>query len=268
MSSYRPSFERLFLDYLKHREGQSETTLEACRHWLNVFADCCRDQGLDSPLGVAPRHLEEFRLRLTWTVSARTRRFYSPNTIDQALRMVRSWLRWAFARGWLELDPTRDLVLGRPPQPPQQVLTRDQVQALLAAPDPKTPLGLRDRALLALLYHTPLSVGQAAALDLVHVKLPNWLRPDGPRLDLDGELAARLKRYLDQARPQLASRPTEQALFLSSKGGGRLGVPAMIVVLRRAAQAAGLTSVSPRTLRRSAAAHLDEFQQRRLGPRR
>lgn len=203
---------------------------------------------------LTPRHLEEFETQLLWQPNSRGR-FYSPNSVDQALRMVRSCLRWAIGQGWLVQDPTCDLVLGRPLQPRQRVLTREELTQLLDAPPEDTAVGLRDRAILALLYFVPISSTEATALNVEDLRtLP----------DLDSLLAARLERYLYGARPELAGDSKEAALFLS-RYGRRLGRTLPQALCYQWGKAAGLgPGLSPRTLRRSHQAHLAAFVEGRL----
>lgn len=258
------SFERLasaYLDQVCARE-LSAATLDLSRRWLGVFVAWCSAQGLESPLWMQPQHLDEWRDHLLWTPN-RWGRFYSPNSIDQALRVVRSCIRWAVEQGWLMLDPTRDLVLGRPVQPRQPVLTGDEIRALLAQPDPRTPPGLRDRALLALFYYLPASTSQVSRLDLGDLQGGRLVIGSEPH-ELDGELALRCRRYLERGRPELVREPSEQALFLLREGR-RIGAPRLSGIVRQRGLEAGLRGeVSPRTLRRSYISHIQAFQDRRF----
>lgn len=129
------TFERLIEAYLaeRRRAGATSCALYLCTRWLSLFADFCREHQVETPLGLTPSHLEEFQHRLQW----RPRKgggFLSPNTTDQALRMLRACLRWAVDQGWLMRDSTLKLMLGRPIQPRQPVLSRDQVERILNAP--------------------------------------------------------------------------------------------------------------------------------------
>lgn len=122
------TLDRLIAAYLKQRakEGVSASTLDLATRWLGCFRGFCQKHRLEAAMWLTPRHLEEFETQLLWQPNSRGR-FYSPNSVDQALRMVRSCLRWAIGQGWLVQDPTCDLVLGRPLQPRQRVLTREEL---------------------------------------------------------------------------------------------------------------------------------------------
>jgi site-specific recombinase XerD len=240
----------------------SASTLALSERWLTVFADWCSTQSLESPLWIQPQHLEDWRNHLLWTPNL-WGKFYSPNSSDQALRVVRSCLRWAVEQGYLALDPTRDLVLGRPVQPLQTVLTGEQVRTLLEQPDPKSAPGLRDRALLALFYYVPATTHQASRIDLGDLQGGRLVLDSEPH-DLDDELAASCRRYLQHGRPELVREAGEQAFFLG-RTGHRIGAPRLSQIVRFHGFDAGLSGeLSPRTLRRSYASHVRTFQDRRF----
>ncbi len=226
------TFEALSQAYLSQRSGHSESTRRLCEGWLARFSGFCRHHRLPAVMGLTPADLDAFHSELLWTRNARGR-FYSLNSVYQALQMVRDCLRWGSAQGWLLLDPTRNLVLPRPPQPRQRVLTRAEVRQLLDRPDPSHRLGLRDRAVLALFTYLPLSPRQAAALETRNLsdgQLRCQAAEDG--FPLEPELADRLDRY-GRARLDLVREPAEPALFLT-QSGRRLGAERLFSLVRDA----------------------------------
>lgn len=255
------TFEHLTRSYLKQRAGISETTRDLSERWLSLFVRYCQRHRLETPLWLTPGHLDDFQHELTWSRTA-SGRFYSPNSVDQALRTVRSCLRWASSQGWLLLDPTRDLVLGRPVQPRQRVLSRPEVRRLLDHPDARTALGLRDRAVLALFYYAGLGARQASGLEERNLQDGRLCCSGADDLSLDAELAGRLERWRS-VRPELLRDPAETALFLGQTGR-RLGPQRLFGIVRDAGDQAGLgPGVSPRLLRRSFLEHQRDFGQRR-----
>lgn len=253
------TFDRLIQAYLaqRQREGVTACTIDQCKRWLSMFADFCRERQVETPLWLTPTHLDDFQHRLQWS-PRKGGGFFSPNTIDQALRMVRACLRWAVDQGWLMRDPTLKLVLGRPIQPRQPVLSRDQVDRILNAPSERTSTGLRNRAMLALFYYLPVSTRRATLLCVSHLDLPDALHLPGPdgyqRLELEEELARRLERYLRLARPRLTLE--REALFVS-RNGSRMTYMGMETMCNE-------LGVCVRTLRRSYLAHAGELQDLRL----
>lgn len=190
----------------------------------------------------------------------------SAASAGRAVVAVRGLHRFALREGWTAVDPARDV---RPPAPARRLpkaISVAQVEALLVAPDAATPLGLRDRALLELLYGTGARISEAVGLDVDDLE-----GLDGPvgLVKLDGKggkqrvvpvgsYAGRaVQAYLVRGRPALAAAGSgSPGLFLNARGG-RLSRQSAWTVLRAAATQAGLTvDVSPHTLRHSFATHL------------
>jgi integrase/recombinase XerD len=162
------------------------------------------------------------------------------------MRRVRQVLRWAHRSGHLDSDPTAALVLPRSSNPTKALLTWEELQALLGAPDRSRPTGLRDAALFALLAET--SLGLIGCLELV----VNQERC----LELEECTRALLEAYLKDGRPLLLRDKREKTLFLS-RFGNPFGRHAAILDLARHAKAAGIRGqVTTLMLRRSYQAHL------------
>ena len=187
----------------------------------------------------------------------------SASSAGRAVVAVRGLHRFALREGWTTVDPAREV---KPPAPARRLpkaISVDQVEALLAAPDADSPLGLRDRALLELLYGTGARISEAIGLEVDDLdREAGLVRLDGKggkqRVVPGGSYAGRaVEAYLVRARPLLsaAGRGTP-ALFLNARGG-RLSRQSAWAVLQSAVTRAGLTvDVSPHTLRHSFATHL------------
>ena len=246
--------------YLAERQHQAApSSLSRYAYWLKLFANFCKDLELEH---LSPAQLDQFRQHLLWRRNA-LGRLDSPNTVDQGLRTVRGFLRWATQRGFLARDPSQMLTLGRPPQPVQRVLTVEELERLLEAPD-GSPHGLRDRAILALCQSGLLSRAQLSALDVADIDLPRRLvRVEGEWRDLAEAAYQALDLYLSHARASLADKP-DAALFIGASGR-RLQEPAIAVRFVVHGQKAGLGGLSVRVVLRSARAHQEAFLQRRFG---
>jgi integrase/recombinase XerD len=190
----------------------------------------------------------------------------SPRSVARAVACFRGFYRFLVVDGRLKASPADDL---RPPRA-WQVLPRylsvEDVDTLIARPDVSTPRGLRDRALIELLYATGMRVSELIALRPADVNLEaSYLtcmgKGDKERIVPFGdEAGAWVSRYVRDARPRLLGRRSSPRLFVNARGGGpgltRVG---FWKILKRYAKQAGLTpSLSPHMLRHSFATHLLE----------
>ena len=187
----------------------------------------------------------------------------SASSAGRAVVAVRGLHRFALREGWTTVDAAREV---RPPVPARRLpkaISVAQVEKLLGAPDPETPLGLRDRALLELLYGTGARISEAVGLDVDDLdRTAGLVKLDGKggkqRIVPVGSYAGRaVAAYLVRARPVLvASGRGTPALFLNARGG-RLSRQSAWTVLRAAAVRAGIPGdLSPHTLRHCFATHL------------
>lgn len=243
--------------YLEHSRvhGHSRQTVYH-RGWVlrRCWLPFCRGQGLEAPGDLQGWHLELYQQALE-------QRGLQPHT---RLQSVRSFLRWAARSGHLLLDPTRDWMLPNPQRAELRVLRYAEVEALLEAPDLSTSRGLRDQAVLELLYGTGLRLGEAHRLDLADLDLGAraLLVREGKggrdRWCPVGEsLAESLERYLVGARPLLGGEDSE-ALFLCTRfQGSRLKPWVIRERIREYGRALGL-DFPPHALRHSFATHLLE----------
>ena len=192
-------------------------------------------------------------------------------SVARAVIAVRSLHRFAVAEGLTSDDPARTV---RPPKPPRRLpkaLSLEQVQAMLAVPATDTEVGVRDAALLELLYGTGIRISEAVALDVDDVERLARTQADEPapglrvlgkggkeRIVPIGSYArGALDAYLVRGRAALAARGRgTPALFVNARGG-RLSRQSAWTVLQSVADKAGIAAdVSPHTLRHSYATHL------------
>ena len=265
-----------YLDHLTVERGLSRHTVAAYRHDLVRYADYLAELGVTEPTQVTSAMIGNYAARLRegivdadgdgWVEAP-----LASASAARALIAVRSLHRFAAAEGLTAEDTARAV---RPPKPPRRLpkaLSLEQVQAMLAVPSTETEVGLRDAALLELLYGTGMRISEAVALDVDEVDRLLRAPADGPapglrvlgkgnkeRIVPVGSYARRaLDAYLVRGRPVLGSRGRgTPALFLNARGG-RLSRQSAWAVLRSVAEKAGITAeVSPHTLRHSYATHL------------
>jgi len=190
----------------------------------------------------------------------------SPRSVAREVACVRGFYRFLVINGRLPASPADDLHPPRAWQTLPTYLSVDEVDALIAQPDVSMPRGLRDRALIELLYATGLRVSELVGLRPADLNLEaSFLtctgKGDKQRLVPIGDEAARwVSRYIREGRKTLLGRRTSPRLFVNARGGGsgltRVGFWKILKVYAR--QASLRPSLSPHTLRHSFATHLLE----------
>jgi integrase/recombinase XerD len=188
----------------------------------------------------------------------------SARSVARAVHALRGFFRFAVREGRIEVDPMENLRAPRAFKALPRYLTTAQVEALLAAPAVATPVGLRDRAILEVLYATGLRVSELIGLrpgdvDLEVGILTCFGKGRKERLvPLGGEARRWVIRYLEEVRPALTKGRAAGELFLSNRGG-RLSHMGLWGIVRRHAVRAGVEStLTPHVLRHSFATHLLE----------
>lgn len=241
----------LYLNYLRVEKGLSSNTLEAYSRDLRTFSEFWSE-----------KPIEAFR-RSDVTLLSRflSERGLSPRSVHRALVAVKGFFKFLLREGIIDEDPFEDVVLPSFSRTLPDVLSEQEVARIIGEVDPSTPLGLRDRALLELLYGTGIRVSEACGLRLEGVELElGYLVVKGKgekeRLVPFGEYAREwLKEYLEKARPKLVRGKDPGFVFLNPMGRpmSRQGV---WKVIKKYALKAGLTRVTPHTLRHSFATHM------------
>lgn len=251
-------------DYLRHlvvERGLSDNTVQAYRRDLLRYQEYLGSWGIGSLAEVTRVDVEEFRRHLDHIGLA-------PASVTRCVVAVRNLHRFAVGSGQVQADVTAGMSPGTRSRRLPKALSMDQVESLLAAPDTSTPEGLRDAALLELLYGTGARVSEICALDVDDIR-PVLDDPDlGLRLIGKGDkerivplgsyAAKAVDAWLIRGRPAWAEISNgEHALLLNTRGR-RLSRQSAWAVIRRAGEAAGLDveHLSPHSLRHSYATHL------------
>jgi integrase/recombinase XerD len=255
-------FEHLVLDFLAYLEferGLSRNTLDAYRTDLlqyGRFLEAREQSALDATPGDVADFLEGL------AKGSEDRRPASPATIHRKSACLRSFYRHLRRDGLLDTDPTATLSTPRRSRKLPHVLTRGEVEELLAQPRGTEPAALRDRALLEVMYACGLRASEAIGLELMDVDTDDGvLRARGKgskeRVVPIGQAALKaLRTYLERGRPKLVKGAPEAHLFVNFRGG-HLTRQGLYKIVRRHAQTAGLADrMSPHTLRHTFATHL------------
>jgi integrase/recombinase XerD len=245
-----------FLAYLEFERGLSRNTLEAYRSDLLQFGRFLEERGVGA-LEADGAAIGDFLAALGGNKGRA-----SPATIHRKAACLRSFYRHLRREGILESDPTATLSSPRRGRRLPQVLTRGEVDRLLAQPHGTAPTDLRDQALLELMYACGLRASEAIGLEVSDVDLEDLvLRARGKgsreRLVPVGRRAAdAVRRYLARGRPKLVGARFETHLFVNFRGGA-LTRQGLYKIVRRHATSAGLEDrMSPHTLRHTFATHL------------
>jgi site-specific recombinase XerD len=182
-------------------------------------------------------------------------------SVRRKVSTVRSFYRWLRSEALLEVDPFFGVTGPKAGRRLPHVLAASDIDRLIAAVDGDQPAGLRDRAMLELLYAAGLRVSEVVALDVAQVDVRDQTvrvlgKGKKERIGVFGDVAAKaLATYLRSGRPELASAK-ESALFLN-RSGGRLTARSVQMTVRKYATKAGLPrAVHPHMLRHSFATHL------------
>ena len=243
-----------FVDALWIEDGLAPLTLAAYRRDLELFAVW---------LGCsAARALDETRESDLLAYMAERHAGTRATTANRRLTVFKRYFRWALREHLVAADPTLRLLSARQPLRVPKSLSEAQVEALLAAPDTATPLGLRDRTMLELMYASGLRVSELVDMKTVHLGLSEGvLRVMGKgskeRLVPFGEEAQSwLQRWLADGRAAVLQQRTSDALFVTVRGAG-MSRQMFWNLVKRYARAAGITApLSPHTLRHAFATHL------------
>lgn len=244
----------LFLEYLVAERRLSCHTVSSYGTDLRLLMEYLQNKGKDSWAQVASKDLEDY---LAWSASCTTAK-----TRARRLASMRSFFRFLEERSLLSPNPSQFLTFPKLPRNLPKTLSAPQVEALLNAPVVGTPLGLRDKAILELLYATGIRVAELAALTFHQLNLKAGFlvvrgKGDKERLVPMGQWAVEaLEAYLERGRPLLVAGRETGRVFLNHRGRplSRQGVWKMI---RSYARRIGLAAaVSPHVLRHSFATHL------------
>ena len=245
-----------FIDAIWLEDGLSKNTLAAYRRDLSLYATwlAAKEQGgraLDATVETDLNSYFSARHAATKATSANRR-----------LTVFKRYFRWAMRERFITADPTLKLQSAKQALRVPKTMSEAQVEALLDAPDEDAPLGLRDRAMLELLYASGLRVSELVGLKTFHVSLNDGVlrimgKGSKERLVPFGQVAREwIVKYLADARPAILGGQQTDDLFVTGHGKGMSRVMFWMLV-KKYARLAGIHSpLSPHTLRHAFATHL------------
>ncbi|WP_372662471.1 site-specific tyrosine recombinase XerD [Hydrogenophaga sp.] len=246
-----------FVDALWLEEGLSRNTLEAYRRDLVLLAQWLQVQGRTLNAASEADLNGYFAARHALTKAT---------TANRRLTVFKRYFRWALREHFISADPTLRIQPARQPLRVPKTLSEAQVEALLNAPDTSTPLGLRDRAMLEVLYASGLRVSELITLKTFNVRLNEGVlrvlgKGNKERLVPFGQVAAQwMQAFLTQARAEILAGHQSEDLFVTARGtkpGQGMSRVMFWVIVKKYALQAGITApLSPHTLRHAFATHL------------
>ncbi|MEY3887654.1 MAG: Tyrosine recombinase XerD [Pseudomonadota bacterium] len=247
-----------FVDAVWLEDGLSANTLAAYRRDLSALATWLQQTSGTTLDAVQEMHLQSYfaaRHSLSKATSANRR-----------LTVFKRYYRWALRERIVQVDPTLRMLAAKQALRVPKTLSEDQVDALLTAPDANTALGLRDKAMLELLYASGLRVSELVKLKTLHVSLNEGIlrimgKGSKERLVPFGDMARdSLVNYMQNGRSALLGAKQTDDLFVTASGPKAGTAMSRIMfwgLIKKYAVIAGITApLSPHTLRHAFATHL------------
>ena len=242
-----------FIDGLWLESGLSRNTLSSYRSDLNALAAVLHASGVEL-LGAKEPDLLGYMVQRHASTKA--------TTANRRLTVMKRFYRWALRDGLIVEDPTLKLLAAKQHMRVPKTLTQGQVEDLLEAPNVSEPLGMRDRAMLELMYASGLRVSELVNLKWFQISLQEHvLRVTGKggkeRLVPFGQVAGEwLERYGQGARAEILGGQISDDVFVTARGGAMSRVMFWNLVKKYALQAGIKSPLSPHTLRHAFATHL------------
>lgn len=246
-----------FITFLAGHRGISGATQESYARDLKQYISYLRERHIDN-------FREVTRAGILLYFSSLKEKNKAPATIMRVSVTLRSFFQYLLRERVIDQDPFVMLDLPKAGKKPPQTLTVEETDKLLETPQPHTPLGLRDKAMLEILYATGIRVSELISLDVEHVDTQlRFLRCCGESgkeriIPFGGVTAEWLERYLREARLHFIRAEENRALF-PNRRGERISRQGFWKVIKKYGREAGITAdITPHTLRHSFAVHLLE----------
>ena len=244
-----------FVDAVWLEDGLSENTLAAYRQDLKGFEQWLTSQGKP---GLDAADTADIQ---AWFASQHA--VSRPSTANRRLATLRRYYLWALRHQRVSVDPCLQLTAAKQPLRVPKTLSESQVEALIQQPDLHAARGMRDRAMLELLYATGLRVSELVSIGVLDISLSDGVvrvvqgKGGKDRLvPLGAEAAHWVEQYLTISRPALLGQQQTPALFVTARGGPMTRQSFWLIIKKYAVLAGITVPLSPHVLRHAFATHL------------
>lgn len=245
-----------FCDALWLEDGLSRNTLDSYRRDLDKFGNWLHADNNTSLLQTTHADIQHYLGHLLLAQKAKA------SSTGRNISSLKRLFRYLLRQRKIEIDPTLQIDTPKLPRNLPKSLSEADVEALLNAPDTQTPLGLRDRAMLEVLYASGLRVSELVSLRVTQVSMEMGVvrvmgKGSKERLVPLGEVALDwLRRYLADGRSVLLGRQTSDAMFVTARAAAMTRQMFWYLIKKHARQCGLTMSLSPHTLRHAFATHL------------
>lgn len=240
-----------FILYLENVKGTSENTRVSYERDLHKLKHFLNRQSVEEIGAVTTTNLNSYILYLE-------KEKFAPSTISRNIAAIKSFYHYLTKDGKVSQDIAEELKAPKVEKKPAEILTEKEVELLLCQPNLETDKGIRDKAMLELLYATGIRVSELIALKETEVNLQlGYITCSERTLPFGGEVETALKLYIEHARKALVGEKETDCLFVNCFGG-QMSRQGVWKVLKSYAQKAGIeTEITPHMIRNSyAKAHL------------
>ncbi|MDP6924751.1 MAG: site-specific tyrosine recombinase XerD [Candidatus Scalindua sp.] len=247
-----------FLNYLIVECGLSDNTIKGYKGDLRNFSNYLHGTGINRFQDLRPKMIVGF-------IESEKQRELSENSISRCLVTVKMFYKYMVMEGKISVNPMSSVNTLKLQKHLPEVLNYNAIEEMLRAPDCNNKLGIRDKAMLELMYATGARVSEVASIKVSWINFDyGFIRCQGKGskqriVPMGSEAAKAIKRYLQEVRPLLLKIEDEEPLLFLSRTGKKLRRENIWSLVKKYALKAGIRSnISPHTLRHSFATHLLE----------
>ena len=242
-----------FIYYLRQGKGSTDNTVQAYIRNLSRFAEHLKKHKIFSFNDAGEKEIASYKEELE-------KEGFSNSSISQSLSAIRSMYSFLLSVSAVSVNPAKSVHNKKQEQSSADILSKKELDKLLSMPDMNDAKGLRDKAMIEILYSTGLKASELVSLDTECVDFAMfYIRCSTNRyVELNSDIADVLKLYLERSRPAMVRDVNENALFVNISGD-RMTRQGLWKIIKTYAADAGINkTVTPHTLRHSFAAHLIE----------